>query len=355
MLNICFMVPKVYPLFNPKVKIVFGGAEKQVYLIGKYLSAKENYKINYAVFDYNQNFHEKYDNIEIWKVFQKNFINLLTKSIKYLLNIKSDYYIFRGDDKKVFLLALFLKYVFKKKFFFFITTDSSLEFNFLLYKIFLKSADRVFCQKKKQKEVLEKKYKINSAILPNIYEVPKDNTKSNKSNRKDILWIGRSEEIKRPEIFLNLALQNQNESFCMIMPEATGKSLYYKKLLADGKKIKNLKILNFVPNNEINDYYLKAKIYVLTSISEGFSNTMMEAMYNKCPILSLKIDPDGILEKNNIALIAKDNINDFQIKFDSLINNPELRDKLGQNGYNYIVKNHHQDVIIDKFINYINL
>ena len=56
--KICFVVPKVYPYFD-ETKGVSGGAERQVFYIGKELAKDQDYDIYFSTADYGQNKEEK--------------------------------------------------------------------------------------------------------------------------------------------------------------------------------------------------------------------------------------------------------------------------------------------------------
>lgn len=89
-------------------------------------------------------------------------------------------------------------------------------------------------------------------------------------------------------------------------------------------------------------------MYVLTSEAEGFANTMMEAMACTCPILSLGVDPDGIIVQLKLGLVASDT-EDFFHHFEALAGDSELCRLFGENGKAYLLKNHVGGSVIDRF------
>ena len=353
--KLCFFIPKVYPLFNQKINSTYGGAEKQVYLIGKELSKNKEIEINYCVNDYGQNKFEKFKNINIYNTFSLNdniFISLgkILKKVKY---INPDYCFFRGDNKKIFFLAIILKIFLKKKYIFWISHDNLVNkkrmFNYLLFK----NAFKVIAQTNDQKKLLKKNYRIDSDVIRNIYI--KNNNKIEINYKKDIiLWTGRSEKWKRPEIFLDLADKNPNEKFVMIMSPATKKEKYFNKIKTLAKKQKNVSFLTNLKMDDIKRYYKNSKFYVITSEEEGFSNTMMEAMEYCCPILSLKFNPDNIINKYKIGLCADDDITKLNTFFIELNKNNDLRRKMGINTQKYLEENHDILKIKEKIMELIN-
>ena len=53
-IKVCFVCPKAYPLFNPSICKLFGGAELDLYLLACELTKDENYEVSCIVADYGQ-------------------------------------------------------------------------------------------------------------------------------------------------------------------------------------------------------------------------------------------------------------------------------------------------------------
>ena len=116
------------------------------------------------------------------------------------------------------------------------------------------------------------------------------------SEREIILWAARSADFKRPQLFIDLAEQFPDEKFVMVCSKAWGDQKY-DQLAARAKAIANLEFVPQVPFEEISDYFKRAKVFVCTSRAEGFPNTYLHAWINATPVLSLEVNPDGILDK----------------------------------------------------------
>jgi len=74
LIRICFIAPKAYPLFNPDVKKVFGGAEVDLYFLATELAKDENFAVSCITADYGQEDFETIENVRIIKSvdFNKN-------------------------------------------------------------------------------------------------------------------------------------------------------------------------------------------------------------------------------------------------------------------------------------------
>jgi len=101
----------------------------------------------------------------------------------------------------------------------------------------------------------------------------------------------------------------------------------------------------------INECYKMADIYLSTSIFEGMSNTIMEAMSMGLPVVSTNAGDSSYLVKNNfngficpIYDCKKISLNLFK-----LIKNQKLRRQFGGNSYRVIQKYFLKDIIISKY------
>ena len=78
--------------------------------------------------------------------------------------------------------------------------------------------------------------------------------------------------------------------------------------------VKDLKInekVEFLPFSEdIFDYYSKAKVFVLSSIYEGFGNVLAEALFSNCYCISYDINhgPRDILDDGKFGVLLKEEI-----------------------------------------------
>ncbi|NPA45214.1 MAG: glycosyltransferase family 4 protein [Chlorobi bacterium] len=364
MKKVCFVIPKAYYLFNPNTKGAkdkVGGAQKQAYLLSISLAEDKNFDVHFLVADFNQEKIEQIKNVTIWKSF--NFSNNIFKRVLNLLSvlkkINAEYYIFRSADVGVAFAMFYVKNVLKKKVIYMIASDietskteqkkhSSFATVKSMQYVYNKS-DILTAQTKQQSlNLLKNRNRLPDAIIKNIYLNISDND-VNFNKKNTILWVGRITKNKKPELFIELAEKYPNEEFIMIAPVVLEHKNYGNKIQNDVKNIKNITLLNYVNPNEINEFYKNAKIYVLSSEFEGFSNTMAEAMIQECPILSYNVNPDNILEDYKCGLCANKNSNLFFKQFDNLLNNDELRKTLGQNGRNYIKNEHGKNKIINTF------
>ncbi len=365
MKKVCFVIPRAYYLFNSEISGAedkVGGAQKQAFLLSTGLAEDENFDVHFLVADLGQADFEIKNNVKLHKSFNfsENILTRTKKFLKTLKKINADTYIFRSADIGVAFAVFYVKNILRKKVFYMIAADAETTkkrqqtyngFQVMSAMQFVyKKADILTAQTQQQAALFEKNRKRKpDAIIKNIYEY--ENRTQTANNKKDIiLWVGRLTEIKKPELFLDLAKKYPEEKFVMIAPVVLEKTEYGKEIQTEAKKIKNLQYIGYVKPEEIKNHYRKAKIYVLSSEYEGFSNTMAEAMLAECSILSYNVNPDNILNKFECGFCAEKGTEKFFSYFE-MLKNPEICKKLGKNGANYIAENHRKEQIIDSFKN----
>lgn len=151
-----------------------------------------------------------------------------------------------------------------------------------------------------------------------------------------ILWVGKSNDIKRPEIFLDLAIKFSELPFVMVMNRDRQGLWEWINFQAP----KNLEIIERLPPVQMQPLYQQALLLVNTSRVEGFPTSFLQAGMHKLPILSLEADPDGLLTDHGGGVCVDGNIEQIEEALGSLWINREAVSKLGENLYSYVTQLH---------------
>ncbi len=357
-LKVCFVSPLSYVFFSKDAARKVGGAEKQMYLLGKNLSIDPMFDVHFLVADFGQKEIECQDSISLWKSFryQSNPLVIIYNLFKTLKKIDADIYVFRSAHTGIAIAVMIVKILLRKKSVYMLAHDAEINFKkqkqteglltALLMKYVYQQSNCVTVQSVYQQDAVKKYRKRNPLLIKNIFKIQ---TREQIEKKEYLLWVGRIIKFKQPEKFLQLARQFPDEKFVMIAPPDKYFIEEHKKIRQRADKIKNLDFIDFVPPQDMPRYFLKAKVYVLSSYAEGFSNTMLEAMAAGCPILSLNVNPDNILEKYNSGFCAYNNQKKFITLLEKLIKNQDLRKQTGANGQQYVSDNHAPAPIIKQF------
>jgi glycosyltransferase involved in cell wall biosynthesis len=124
----------------------------------------------------------------------------------------------------------------------------------------------------------------------------------------------------------------------MIMASSNEKA-YDKSISEQAEELENLTFLGFVPFQIINKEYQNARLFVSTSLSEGFPNTFLQAWQCKVPVVSMYVDPDGVINRYDLGMVSGSRqqfIEDIQ----SVLNDRLKWSKLSDNATSYVQDNH---------------
>lgn len=342
-IKVCFTSPKAYPLFNPEVNSVFGGAEVDLYLLATELAKDDGFEVSCITADYDQPTTEKIENVTIIKSlsFKQNQITGAIKIWKAMKKADADIYMMKTPSPGVPLVAEFCK-VFKRHFAY--RAASEREFNGvylskhpILGRLFLRSlrsASLITLQNQSDAERLQSLVGIEATVIPNGHRLPLITN----TPKQTILWVGRSAPIKRPDLFLELAEMLPDEKFTMICQKAT-RDNNYQDLVAQAMKIQNLEFIEQVPFKEIETFFREAKVLVNTSDSEGFPNTFIQAAKYETVIMSLNVNPDNFLQKHNCGIHAKGSMQKIVDSMKSILEDNHHKE-LGKNARKYVEKYH---------------
>ena len=347
-LHICFVSPKAYPLFNKNCNEIFGGAEVQMYLLAREFAKNKSLDVNVIVADYGQEPSEKYDGITIIKSFKFSDSSLI-KNVKFLISFmraNADICIQRTLDPASGIIAILCKLL-RKQFVYMVAHDGEVDggyernngiVNALLANVAFKCADATIVQNTTQKDLLYTRKGRDSSLIKSGYPI----TNPSRASKGDyVLWVGRSEQWKRPELFIKLAERNMNIGFKMICPRAyKDYKGNYSLLKQQTKGVENLEFVEYVPFDGIGGCFQKAKVFVNTSTQEGFPNTFIQAAKNGTPIISLDVNPDNILDKYNCGFFCEGDFDRMGQRLDQLLNDANLYERMSENAYRYAKENH---------------
>lgn len=342
-------------LFNKKSNRTFGGASVQMYNIVKELSKYKEIKTFSIISAYNNiNFDDHY-NFDLVKIYNENDngISKSFKFIKYAKKLKPDIVIQRGLTLQSCLLAL-VCWLLKIKFIFMFAHDVEVnglrqadQSKVLLFFLLRKFAHIIITQNKYQKETLLKKYRCDSVIIYNGFEIKNDIQKQNKRNY--ILWVARCDNWKQPELFIELAIKNQHLQFCMICPKSNDEK-YYGIIKNKALQVKNLHFIEFVPYNEIDVYFKNAFLFINTSLYEGFPQTFIQATMNAVPIVSFHVNPEDFLNVYECGYGCNGNFEVLTNKINELWKDNQKYKTLSDNAYTYAYNNHNIAINVKKLI-----
>jgi glycosyltransferase involved in cell wall biosynthesis len=249
--------------------------------------------------------------------------------------------------------ALYAK-IFGKKLVYCLANDQDATGKFftgLAGKIFqfgFRLADWYAAQSQAQAVEFAKRFKTKSGRITVIKNSWPDQAPA-AAAKEFILWVGSSADLKRPEIFLDLAEEFPQEKFVMVLAKSRMNEPRWEEIMARGKQIGNLRLIESVPFKESDAYYARAKVLASTSSSEGFPNVFLQAARAKTPILSLAVDPDNFITARDAGVACNNDYEKLKAGLKILLSSEEIRARKGENSYRYFKEEHDLDKNIKKW------
>lgn len=159
------------------------------------------------------------------------------------------------------------------------------------------------------------------------------------------LWIGKSDRIKRPDLVLDVARACPDVPFVMVVNPAD-RDLFG---LLQAQRPANVRIIAGASNVEIAALLASAFCLVNTSVFEGFPNTFLEAGRHGVPIVSLAVNPDGIITENAAGVDARGDLNALSAAVRTYHGDREAARKAGANLRAYVRAAHDAAAQLAKF------
>ena len=197
-----------------------------------------------------------------------------------------------------------------------------------------------------ENNVSSKRLKLipNPVIFPNLPSVIKNESNFN------IISVSRLEPVKNIESMLRVVAKVRDLNYPVIY-SIVGDGINSTNLKALSRELKledNVKFLGFQDNPYT--FLLTSDLYVLTSFTEGFSNSLTEAMYCAVPSLTTRVGvAEELIVDNENGWIV--NVNDDDALCNSIINIIEIgnqkRQQIGERGKHTVMENYYLQNHID--------
>jgi glycosyltransferase involved in cell wall biosynthesis len=167
----------------------------------------------------------------------------------------------------------------------------------------------IIVQTRHQAELLQRNFaRTAAAVVPNFH--PPAAEVIDKSGPLTVVWVANLKPWKRPEVFVRLAqaLRHvENVRFVMVGAPAarSGNIRWQESLMHDIGATENLRFLGTRSLAEVNQLLARSHIFVNTSTHEGFPNTFIQAWLRDVVVVSLSVDPDGVLAQKKVGIAAQ--------------------------------------------------
>ncbi|MFZ1979052.1 MAG: glycosyltransferase family 4 protein [Bacteroidota bacterium] len=177
----------------------------------------------------------------------------------------------------------------------------------LVLPYLLRHADIILTQHEMQKKELDRK-NIPSIIFQNLIDIQSILSNSSTSKREGYAYVGAIDPRKGFSDFIAIAETVKSKFFKAIgEPRGKGAELLCKRF----RQLPNVKMLGYLSHKETIQHIANSEALICTSAFEGFPNTFLEAWCLGTPVISLSVDPGGVIERERLGLFCRGDLKEL--------------------------------------------
>jgi glycosyltransferase involved in cell wall biosynthesis len=215
-----------------------------------------------------------------------------------------------------------------------------------LYGFGLLLTDRIFVQNQKQLLGLPVRLRAKADVVPSMTpESPV--VKAHALREKYVAWVAMLRKPKRADLLVEIACRAPDLRFvvCGGVTSYTATTEYGEDIAAKLRSLPNVEYRGQVSAEDALGVITNAALFLSTSDEEGFPNTFLQAWAAGTPVVSLKIDPDNVIERHRLGRVCgtvETAIDDLR----NLMTSSERRAFLSVQAQKYVAKHHSAAVIV---------
>lgn len=345
--RICFIGAHYY-------KYAVGGAEVQMYLLGK-LFAAHGWDAHYVTTD--PDIPDKDESIRLHRFNSRPKRGRYRRFGEILSGIDADVYYQRGRTEFTWLTGRYARDT-GKPFVYAVSMDidtgrdkelSRLQSSpnpLKMVKRYLdgwirdrrslagmKSARLVLAQSESQQQAIRENINLESFIIKKVQDIPQDDPV--KSRPPVVLWLANLKKWKQPELFLQLAQALSGLDCRFVMAGDMRDRSYEAEVRAFQQSHRNFSYLGGVSYEESNRLIGEASVFVNTSRNyESSPNTYIQSWLRRTPVVSLHHDPDNMIEDQGLGFHSR-TFSQLVEDVRKLVIDTSLRTKIGVRAREY--------------------
>jgi glycosyltransferase involved in cell wall biosynthesis len=219
-----------------------------------------------------------------------------------------------------------------------------------LYALGLRSAGVLAVQHEGQAAMVRQHTRAPIAQLPNLGPNFTAGPRPFAQADIDVLWVAQIRPEKQLPLLLDLAISMPELRFAVIggfvgaLPKDEEAQLEARML-----QLPNLEYLGPQPHDAIAAALARSKALVNTSRAEGFPNTMLEAWALGVPVVSLSVNPGGVITREGLGLVSG-GVGGLAADLRRICADRRLNESCGARGAAYVQAHHSVEAVHKAFI-----
>lgn len=215
-----------------------------------------------------------------------------------------------------------------------------------MYAWGLRRSDRIFVQHEGQLAQLAPTLRSKASLLPGIVDQPAK-VQPHAAGRNYVAWVGVLRRPKRPDLLLEIAKRLPDIPFvvCGGLSSHRTPQGYAEPIVAGLKSLPNVQYLGQVAPGKTLNVIGNAAMLLSTSELEGFPSVFLEAWSSGTPVVSLKIDPDRVIQRKGLGVVSGDSekaVKDIR----SLMQSTEQREEMAHRSRQHVREAHSEEAAI---------
>jgi glycosyltransferase involved in cell wall biosynthesis len=196
-----------------------------------------------------------------------------------------------------------------------------------LYAWGLSRTDRIFVQHRGQLTGLPKRWQGKAYVVPSIA----GQVSATRSLR----------EPKRPDLLIQIAREMPNIRFIVCGGPSSYASSpgYGERIVNELRNVKNIEFHGAVSPDEAERTIAQSAVFLCTATEEGFPNTFLQAWASGTPVVSLNIDPDGLVKEKGLGIVAG-SVSQAVNAIQRLVESPEERNEIADRARQHVAAAH---------------
>lgn len=219
----------------------------------------------------------------------------------------------------------------------------------MLYRYGLLNTENIIVQTKRQAEMLQAGFAKSSTVLAMPCTGFHSARKSQRSERLQVLWVGRLSVEKRPDWVIEAATRLPDVDF-VVVGDANKESEYAPHIRQRAALLSNVSLAGRQPYEKMGNFFSNADLLCCTSAYEGFPNAFLEAWSVALPVVTT-CDPDGIVASRQLGFHVA-NVDELVHSIAKLRDDFRMRITMGSEAMRYFTQNHTLDSAMAKFEDY---
>ncbi len=225
-----------------------------------------------------------------------------------------------------------------------------------LYAWGLARTDRIFVQHEGQLVRLHPRWQSKAHILPKICILPGVTGdaiagRPHCERENYVAWVAMLGQFKRPDILIEIARKTPAIRYVVCggpIVNFMAPPGYGERIVNELRMVSNVEFLGQVAPEKSQQVIANAALLLSTSDVEGFPNTFVQAWASGTPVVSLKIDPDHLIERMGLGAVC--GTADRAIaEITSFMNSPHRRDEIAIRAQRLVSQNYSATAAVKSF------